>query len=280
MPNQPKRPSSRQGKPTNRKTTVGKSSPRSRMGKSPKSRKRTVAGGKFSHRPYKPRKPKAKKPRSADSILKEARAARKSLIRKAGRRPTVKAVSRPSPAISRRSQRSSSRIFAPILRAVGNPPIIASGHGQYDARPEVWAADDFYVIVEAEPECAAAFAREQLGFRYVMSASCFYRESRSPHPRAIRHPIAIFTLEHSSMLPHSEPGFFDRLLGEEAKPLSMVVAAFVADARHSLNSVSYDVDFTRGRQRLLAMVRDHVGVRAHFDFFGYLNRGETLPAMK
>ena len=250
------------------------------MGKSPKSRKRTVAGGKFSHRPYKPRKPKAKKPRSADSILKEARAARKALIRKASRRPTIKAVPRPSPTSVHRTKSSANRVFAPILRAIGNAPIIASGRGQYESRPELWAADDFYVIVEAEPECAAAFAREQIGFRYVMSASCFYRESRSPHPRATRHPIAIFTLEHSNMLPHSEPGFFDRLLGEEAKPLSMVVAAFVADARHSLNSVSYDEDFTRGRQRLLAMVRDHVGIRAYFDFFGYLNRGETLPVMK
>lgn len=275
MPTKPKRSSSARRKPA-----VSKSPGKHDLTKPSQAGKARSAGSKLSHRPYKPRKPKAKKPRSADSILKEARAARKSLIRKASRRPTVKAVSRPSPAISRRSQRSSSRIFAPILRAVGNAPIIASGHGQYDARPEVWAADDFYVIVEAEPECAAAFAREQLGFRYVMSASCFYRESRSPHPRATRHPIAIFTLEHSSMLPHSEPGFFDRLLGEEAKPLSMVVAAFVADARHSLNSVSYDEDFTRGRQRLLAMVRDHVGIRAHFNFFDYLNRGETLPVMK
>ena len=265
MPNQPKRPSSRQGKPTNRKTTVGKSSPRSRMGKSPQSRKRTVAGDKFSHRPYKPRKPKAKKPRSADSILKEARAARKSLIRKASRRPTAKAAS---------------RVFVPILKDAGNAPIIASGHGQYDARPEVWAADDFYVIVEAEPECAVPFARAQVGFRYLMSASCFYRESRSPHSGARHHPIAIFTLEHSHMLPHSDPGFFDRLLGEEAKPISMIVGAFIGDIRLNLDSVIFDDNFTNGRRRLLSLVREHVGISPYFDFSGYLNRGETLPVMK
>lgn len=275
MPTKPKRSSS-----ARRKSAVSKSPGKHDLTKPRQAGKTRSAGFKSSHRPYKPRKPKAKKPRSADSILKEARATRKSLIRKASRRPTAKTPSRSSPTISRRSQRSSSRIFAPILRAVGNAPIIASGHGQYDARPEVWAADDFYVIVEAQPECAAAFAREQIGFRYVMSASCFYRESRSPHPRATRHPIAIFTLEHSNMLPHSEPGFFDRLLGEEAKPISMVVGVFVADARHSLSSVSYDEDFTRGRQRLLAMVRDHVGIRAYFDFCDYLTQGETLPAMR
>ncbi len=250
------------------------------MGKSPQSRKRTVAGDKFSHRPYKPRKPKAKKPRSADSILKEARAARKSLIRKASRRPTAKAASRSSPTISRRSQRSSSRVFVPILKDAGNAPIIASGHGQYDARPEVWAADDFYVIVEAEPECAVPFARAQVGFRYLMSASCFYRESRSPHPGARRHPIAIFTLEHSNMLPHSDPGFFDRLLGEEAKPLNMIVGAFIGDVRLSLDSVIFDDNFTNGRRRLLSLVREHVGISPYFDFSGYLNRGETLPVMK
>lgn len=80
------------------------------------------------------------------------------------------------------------------------------------------------------------------------------------------------------MLPHSDPGFFERLLGEEAKPLRMAVGVLVADARHSLESVSYDEDFTRSRQRLLAMVRDHLGIRAYFDFFGYLTRGETHPA--
>jgi len=275
MPTKPKRPSSKRSSPASRKSPAKKATAKARS----TGRPRTV-GSKFIHRPYKPRKPKAKKPRSADSILKEARAARKALIRKASRRPTIKAVPRPSPTSVHRTKSSANRVFAPILRAIGNAPIIASGRGQYESRPEVWAADDFYVIVEAEPECAAAFAREQIGFRYVMSASCFYRESRSPHHGARRHPIAIFTLEHSSMLPHSEPGFFDRLLGEEAKPLSMVVGVFVADARHSLNSVSYDEDFTRGRQRLLAMVRDHVGIRAYFDFYGYLNRGETLPVMK
>lgn len=275
MPTKPKRPSSKRGSPAARKSPAKKVTAKARSTGRPR-----TAGSKFSHRPYKPRKPKPKKPRSAEAILQEARAARKALIRKASRRPTIKAVARPSPTSTHRSKSSANRVFPPILRAIGNPPIIASGHGQYDARPEVWAADDFYVIVEAEPACGAAFAREQIGFRYVMSASCFYRESLSPHPRARRHPIAIFTMEHSNMLPHSDPGFFDRLLGEEAKPLSMVVGAFIADARHSLNSVSYDEDFTRGRQRLLAMVRDHVGIRAHFDFYGYLTRGETLPAMR
>jgi len=275
MPSKPKRPSSARRKPA-----VSKSPGKHDLTKPRQAGKVRSAGSKSSHRPYKPRKPKPKKPRSAEAILQEVRATRKSLIRKANRRPTAKAASRSSPTSAHRPKNSANRVFAPILRAVGNAPIIASGHGQYDARPEVWAAQDFYVIVEAEPECAAAFAREQIGFRYVMSASCFYRESRSPHPGARRHPIAIFTLEHSSMLPHSQPGFFDRLLGEEAKPLSMVVGVFVAEARHSLNSVSYDEDFTRGRQRLLAMVRDHVGIRDYFDFYGYLNRGETLPAMK
>lgn len=275
MPSKPKRPSSARRKPA-----VSKSPGKHDLTKPRQAGKARSAGSKSSHRPYKPRKPKPKKPRSAEAILQEVRATRKSLIRKANRRPTAKAASRSSPTSAHRPKNSANRVFAPILRAVGNAPIIASGHGQYDARPEVWAAQDFYVIVEAEPECAAAFAREQIGFRYVMSASCFYRESRSPHPGARHHPIAIFTLEHSSMLPHSQPGFFDRLLGEEAKPISMVVGVFVAEARHSLNSVSYDEDFTRGRQRLLAMVRDHVGIRDYFDFYGYLNRGETLPAMK
>jgi|LauGreDrversion4_2_1035121.scaffolds.fasta_scaffold26618_2 hypothetical protein len=275
MPNKPKRSSS-----TRRKPAGSKSPGKHDLTKPRQAGKTRSAGFKSSHRTYKPRKPKAKKPRSADSILKEARATRKSLIRKGSRRPTAKAPSGSSPTISRRSQRSSSRIFAPILRAAGNAPIVASGRGQYDERPEVWSADDFYVIVEAEPECAAAFARKQIGFRYLMSASCFYRESRSPHSGARRHPIAIFTLEHSSMLPHSEPGFFDRLLGEEAKPLSMVVGAFIGDVRLSLDSVIFDDNFTNGRRRLLSLVRDHVGISPYFDFSGYLNRGETLPAMK
>jgi len=299
MPNQPKRPSSRLGKPTNRKTTVGKSSPRSRMGKSPQSRKRTVAGGKFSHRPYKPRKPKAKKPRTADSILKEARAARKALVQKGSVQPWARQASRRAPAEAptyqpparqaferpktppaQAPQSTADHIYQPILQALGNPPVIASGHGQYDSRAEVWVADDFYVIVEADPECVDSFGPEQIGFRYLMTASCFYRESRNPHPHAPHHPILIFTLEHSKMLLHSDPGFFDRLLGKEAKPLSMVVALFTHNARHHFNSVSYDEDFTRGRQRLLGMIRNHLGISEHFDRAGHFTSGQINPAMK
>jgi hypothetical protein len=275
MPNKPKHSSS-----TRRKPAGSKSPGKHDLTKPRQAGKARSAGSKFSHRPYKPRKPTPKKPRSAEAILQEARATRKALIRKASRRPSIKAVSRPSPTGAAHPKSSASRVFPPLLEAIGNPPVIASGHGQYDARPEVWAADDFYVIVEAEPACVGAFARELIGFRYVMSASCFYRESRSPHPRARRHPIAIFTLEHSKALPHSDPGFFDRLLGEEAKPLSMVVGGFVADARLRFDSVSYDEDFPRGRQRLLAMAREHVGIRPHFDFYGYLTQGEILPAMR
>lgn len=275
MPSKPKRSSSARRKPA-----VSKNPVKHDLTKPRQAGKARSAGSKFSHRPYKPRKPTPKKPRSAEAILQEARATRKSLIRKASRRPTAKTPSRSSPSISHRSQRSSSRIFAPILKDAGNAPIIASGRGQYDERPEVWSADDFYVIVEAEPECAVPFARAQIGFRYLMSASCFYRESRSPHSGARRHPIAIFTLEHSHMLPHSDPGFFDRLLGEEAKPISMVVGAFIGNVRLSLDSVMFDDNFTNGRRRLLSLVRDHVGISPYFDFSGYLNQGETLPAMR
>ena len=269
------------------------------MGKSPKSRKRTVAGGKFSHRPYKPRKPKAKKPRSADSILKEARAARKALVQKGSVQPWARQASRRAPAEAPTYQptarqaferpktppaqaplSTANHIYQPILQALGNPPVITSGHGQYDSRPEVWVADDFYVIVEAEPECVDSFGPEQIGFRYLMTASCFYRESRNPHPQAPHHPILIFTLEHSKMLLHSDPGFFDRLLGEEAKPLSMVVALLTYNARHNFNSVSYDEDFTRGRQRLLGMIRNHLGISAHFDRAGHFTSGQINPAMK
>lgn len=172
------------------------------------------------------------------------------------------------------------RLLQPILQAIGNPPVIASGHGQYDSRAEVWVADDFYVIVEADPECVDSFGPEQIGFRYLMTASCFYRESRNPHPHAPHHPILIFTLEHSKMLLHSDPGFFDRLLGEEAKPLNMVVALFTHSARHHLNSVNYDEDFTRGRQRLLGMIRNHLGISEHFDRAGHFTSGQINPAMK
>ena len=170
MPNQPKRALSRQNSPTNRKRTAGKRSPKASIGKTPKSRERTVSGGKFSHRPYKPRKPKAKKPRSADSILKEARGARKALVQKgcvqawarqASRRaaaeapnyqpPARQTFARPKTPTAQADQSNAKGIYQPILRTIGKAPVIASGHGQYDARPEVWAADDFCVIVEAEP---------------------------------------------------------------------------------------------------------------------------------
>lgn len=266
----PKLPSSARGKPGARPNPTKSSQAKKGLRNRPKS----------SQRPYKPRKPKSKKPRSAEAILQEARAARKALIRKASRHTTIKTVSRPSRTSAGHPENSSSRVFPPILRAAGNAPIIASGHGQYDERPEVWAADDFYVIVEAEPECAIPFAGAQIGFRYLMSASCFYRESRSPHSGARHHPIAIFTLEHSHMLPHSDPGFFDRLLGEEAKPISMIVGAFIGDIRLNLDSVIFDDNFTNGRRRLLSLVRDHVGISPYFDFSGYLTKGETLPAMR
>jgi hypothetical protein len=82
------------------------------------------------------------------------------------------------------------------------------------------------------------------------------------------------------MLLHSDPGFFERLLGEEAKPLSMVVGAFVENTRHHFNSVSYDEDFTRGRQRLLGMIRNHLGISEHFDRAGHFTSGQINPAMK
>ncbi len=271
----------------------------SRMGKSPKSRVRTIDGGKFSHRPYKPRKPKAKKPRSAESILQEARAARKALVQKGSaqactrqagsraaaeaptyRTPAREVFERPKTPPAQAPQSTANRIYRPILRPLGNPPVIASGRGQHDSRPEVWVADDFYVIVEAEPECVDSFGPKQIGFRYVMTASCFYRESRTPDHQPPHHPILIFTLEHSNMLLHSDPGFFERLLGEEAKPLSMVVGAFVENTRLNFSSVSYDEDFTRGRHRLLGMIRNHLGISAYFDHAGYFTAGQMLPAMK
>lgn len=119
-----------------------------------------------------------------------------------------------------------------------------------------------------------------MGFRYVMSASCFYRESRNPHPHAPHQPILIFTLEHSQFLAHEEPGLIGRLLGETHRPLKMLVSSFRADARLMLDSVAYDADFTKGRHRLIALAREHLGLTAYFDHAGYYRRGQLLPAMR
>jgi len=298
MPTKPKRPSSKRGSPT-----AGKSPAKKVTAKPRRTGKPRPAGSKFSHRPYKPRKPKAKKPRSAEAILKEARAARKALVQRGRRRPIVRAWAMaasssaqaepstygstprpisvsPSPPPALKARSTASRIFEPIIQPVGNAPVIASGHSELDARPEVWVAEDFYAIIEADPEPSSQIPVHLARFRYLMSASCFYRESCNPHPQAPRHPVLICTLEHSDLLPHEEPGFIDRLLGEKAKPINMVVALFTHNARHHFKGVSYDEDFTRGRQRLLGMLRDHLGIRAYFEHAGFFTKGKFNPAMK
>ena len=259
--------------------------------------KRITKGSKFSHRPYKPRKPKAKKPRSAESILQEARAARKALVRKGSTRtwarqasrrepaeapiyqpPVRQPIVRPTPPPAHAAKSPPSRILPPILRPLGNPPVIGSGHGEQSTPPEVWAAEDFYVIVEASPKCVAPLAKEHFGFRYLVTASCFYRESRKPH--AEPHPLLIFTLEHSALLEHTAPGLLARLVGERAKPVDMAVGMFTPTARLQLGTVDYDDDFIRGKFRLLKLAHHHLGLTAEFTYGGYLTKGNLLPAMR
>lgn len=258
---------------------------------------RKSGGKKFADRPYKPRKPKARKPRSAEAILKEARETRKKLISKGKsltkKRPSLftstVAYSHAEPAHhtplahlkkTNACVSTASHVFEPIVEVIGNGPVIASGHGQFDCRPEVWAADDFYVILEANPEPSSKLPVHLIGFRYLMSASCFYRESRNPHRHPHPRPIMIYTLEHSAVLAHDRPGFFGQLLGEKAKPINMIVGLFLNNLRTQLPGVSYDEDFTRGRQRLLALVRERLGISAYFDHAGHFNRGQLLPAMR
>lgn len=155
MPSKPKRSSSARRKPAESKNP-GKHD----LTKPRQATKARSAGSKFSHRPYKPRKPKAKRPRSAEAILQEARATRQALIRQGSRRRSSQMLSRPAAHVVAPVAQPSGRIFPPILDPLGNPPAIASGRGQYDPRPEVWVADDYYLIVEADPACVNSLAQE------------------------------------------------------------------------------------------------------------------------
>jgi hypothetical protein len=289
-----KRPRSKQ--PPHAKGNRRRKQPLAKTGKTASGK---AQGRKFALRPYKPRKRKAAKGRSADAILRSARAEKAALVKRGSARPPKRTwtslayasdrnelpayrsayqQSTPMPA---KPPRSTARaIFAPIIDPVGNGPVIASGHGQFDARPEVWSADDFFVILEANPEPSSKLPVHLIGFRYLMSASCFYRASRNPYPHPHPRPIMIYTLEHSAVLAHDRPGFFGQLLGEKAKPINMIVGLFLNNLRTQLPGVSYDEDFTRGRQRLLALVRERLGISAYFDHAGYFNRGQLLPAMR
>jgi hypothetical protein len=164
----------------------------------------------------------------------------------------------------------------------GNPPAIGTGHGRVRPEPEIWFNEDYYVILEAKPDCFHGRTPEQikLGFAlsYVMTATCFYRLGSNPHMPPKNLPLFIYTLETSTALPHRRPGILGMMLGEKPEPLEMVVGRFSHMCRSFIDRIEYDGDFTTNARLLLNLCRKETGNSGLFCFAGNYTRDMHLLA--